>query len=260
MKKQSIEKFKNFVNKAVESISAFLHIILIFIVIIICSQAVAFCIIYLQLLNGFEITLFVFDYINIWNILSAENITSSLIYENMESVKAKIEFLMNVSIALSGILLSIVTFISYLRKNIEIARKSCFKKAQIFQSGKEDVEIMCKYFTGANYVAIHSHSFNWINKNENIKLILTDLSQKGKLKLFTSDNLPTVKDRLKDCNKTLINSIEAANVSLRFSYIERDNAKYLLYRQEDQEQTYVITVRENSESQYLLQVISQLVK
>ena len=62
----------------------------------------------------------------------------------------------------------------------------------------------------------------------------------------------------------LVEHVQETTVNLRFSYIERDNAKYLLYRQEEQQQqqqhTYVITVCENIESQYLLQAISKLVE
>ena len=180
-----------------------------------------------------------FQYINIWSILPSKEITKELIYSNFDDVKMRIEFLMNISIALSGILLSLVTFISYFRKNVGFRRKSCFRKKEIFNTGKDDVQIMCDFFKGANFVAVYSH----------------------KLKLYTGDDLDSVKTRLQnDCDTNLIKCIQKSEISLRFSYIERNNAKYLLYRQEEEKHIYVISVRENSESQYLLQVISQLVK
>ena len=79
--------------------------------------------------------------------------------------------------------------------------------------------------------------------------------------MYTGDDLVSVQKRLQnDCAPNLIKCIQKSEVPLRFSYIERNNAKYLLYRQEEENHIYVISVHENRESQYLLQVISQLVK
>jgi len=214
----------------------------------------------LQLLNLKDINLLCFNYINIWGILPLKDITSELIYQNINEVKSKIEFLMNVSIALSGLLLSLVTLISYFIQNVQLRRKSCFKKKEIFQTGKDDIAIMIDYFTNANFVAVYSHSFSWLNNNEQIRRILTELAQKSKLKLYTGDNIESVVARLDKCDSNLISCIQEAGSSLRFSYIERDNSKYLLYRQEQEDHTHVIIVRENNESQYLLQVTAELVK
>lgn len=128
------------VNRWVERFSAFLHIIIIFIVLIICSQAVAFSIVYLQLLSEKDINMICFQYINIWSILPSKEITKELIYSNFDDVKMRIEFLMNISIALSGILLSLVTFISYFRKNVGFRRKSCLGRKKFLIREK----MMCK--------------------------------------------------------------------------------------------------------------------
>jgi len=258
--KKKIWRVASSINKWIERCSAFIHLLIIALVMFVSTQAIAFCTVYLQLLNEEEIFMQCFKYINIWGILSAKPLTSNAIYDNFDSVKIRIEFLMNVSIALSGLLLSLVTFISYFRKNVEIRRKSCFRKQEIFETGKDDVKIMCEYFRGANFVAIYSHSFSWVDENNEIKTILTDLANKNKLRLFTGDNINSVKRRLKNCESKLLDCIFETKLSLRFSYVERNDAKYLLYRQEEESHTYVITVYKNSESQYLLQVISCLVK
>ena len=248
-------------NEWVERLSAFLNVLLFIIVVFACSQAVAFSIVYLQLLNEDEINVLCFQYINIWGILSSNEITNELIYFNFENIKMKIEFLMNISIGLSGILLSLVTFLSYFRKNVEFRSKSCFRKKEIFNTGVDDIKIMSSYFKEANFVAVYSHSFEWINKNNEIRGVLTELAKKNKLMLYTGDNIESVRERLKNhCGNKLIESIRQSEIPLRFSYIERNNSKYLLYRQEEESHIYIIIVRENSDSQYLLQVISQLVK
>ena len=111
-------------NEWLERLSAFLNVVIFIIVAFTCSQAVAFSIVYLQLLNEGEINILCFQYINIWGILSSNEITNELIYSNFENIKMKIEFLMNISIGLSGMLLSLVTFLSYFRKNVEFRSKS----------------------------------------------------------------------------------------------------------------------------------------
>lgn len=248
-------------NNFLGHLSVFLHIVMVLIVIFISTQAISFCIVYLQLLNKKEISLLFFEYINnIWGILDLKNITNEIIYSNIASVKMRIEFLMNVSIALIGLLLSLVTCISYFKKNVDFSKKSCFRKKEIFKTGIDDVKIMCDYFEEASYVSIYSYSFGWIAKNEKMKKILTELSKKNKLKLYTGDDIGAVKQRLQDCEPTLLNCLQKSQTSLRFSYIERNNAKYLLYRQEEENRIYVISMHENNESHYLLQVISQLVK
>ena len=248
-------------NNKIECFSGLLHIVIIIMVAFVCSQAAAFSIVYIQLLNNTKISMVFFEYINIWKILPLENVTSKLVYSNFNSVKIKIEFLMNISIALSGILLSLVTFISDCKKNVDLKRKSCFRKKEIINTGIDDIKLMCEYFKGANFVAVYSHSFGWLRNSEEIRKILTGLANKNKLRLYSGDDVKEVKERLETyCNKNLLECIQKSKVSLRFSYVERNNAKYILYRQEEEERIYVICVRENTESQYLLQVISQLIK
>lgn len=248
-------------NDFLGHLSVFLHIVMVLIVIFISTQAISLCIVYLQLLNKKEISIRLFEYINsIWGIVASRNITNELVYSNIDSVKMKIEFLMNVSIALIGLLLSLVTCITYFKKNVDLSKKSCFNKKEIFNTGVDDVKIMCDYFEEASYVSIYSHSFGWIVNNEKMKNILTELSKKNKLKLYTGDDIDAVKKRLHNCETVLLNCLCKSPTSLRLSYVERNNAKYLLYRQEEENRIYVISMHENNESHYLLQVISQLVK
>lgn len=255
------QRLWNKLNDFIGHLSVFLHIVMVLIVIFISTQAISLCIVYLQLLNEKEISIRFFEYINnIWGIVVSGNITNEFIYSNIDSVKMRIEFLMNVSIALIGLLLSLVTCISYFKKNVDFSKKSCFKKTQIFNTGVDDVKIMCDYFEEASYVSIYSHSFGWIAKNEKMKNILTELSKKNKLKLYTGDDIDAVKKRLENCEAILLNCLHKSPTSLRFSYVERNNAKYLLYRQEEENRVYVISLHENNESHYLLQVIAQLVK
>ena len=243
-----------------EPLSAFGYYIIILIVVFVSTQAITLSYIYLQLLNRKEIIIPLFKYINIWEIISSNSISNELIYKNYSTVKSKIEFILNISVALSGLLLSVVTCIAYLRRNVAINRKSCITKKEIFETGIDDINIMCNYYTGASFVVVYSHSFEWLNRNDKIRNILIELSKKNKLKLYTDDDINTVKNRLRSSCNELCDCFRQSKISLRCSYVERNNAKYLLYRQEEENHTYVITVQENKESKYLLEVISRLVK
>lgn len=253
-----IRKILTSIDNFITQASSLFYIIILLLMIFISTQAVAFCIVYFQLLNSEEITNFAFRYINIWEILPSKDLTNDIVFQNKNIVKTKIEFLMNMSIALSGLLLSMITLASYLKKRSVERKVSCFKKNEVINSGKDDVDIMCQYYENADFVSISSTSFEWLKNNQKAKDILENLAKYGKLNLFTSGEITHVKKCFDDCTN-MKNSLKKSNASLRFSYIERDNAKYVLYRQEKDGHTYIIQVHENHESQYLIQVISQLV-
>lgn len=246
------------VNAWIENISVYLYVLLIAIIVFTTLQAASFCLVYLQLLNNKDVFIPAFNFINIWDILN-EPITKQNIYANIDDVKMRIEFLMNVAISMSGLLLSIVTVVSYLRKVASYRRRSCFQRREIIETGKDDIQLMCNYFQGSTFVGVYSHSFSWIN-NKAMKNILNELAKKNKLRLYTNDNIDDVKKRLINCNESLLTCIQKTEVMVHFSYVEKYNKKYVLYRQEDEGKIYVIAVKETSESNYLLQVIENLVK
>lgn len=259
--KRYFGKIKKIIDEKLEKLSTFLYVIIFIMVIFICSQATSFCIIYIQLLKKSGINILLFKYINIWGIVSPENLDTKWVFKNSKEIKTEIEFLMNIAIALSGLLLSLITFISFFKNSISFKRKSCFKKTEIFDTGTDDIQLMCQYFDRASFVAVYSQSFEWVKKSKKIQAVFKSLAQKNKLKLYTGNDMNDVKEILKEsCNEKVERCLSSSKNSLRFSYIERNNTKYVLYRQEEDEHIYVICVRENKESEYLLEVISQLVR
>ena len=62
---KTIWKWGSMVNSWIERCSALLHIIIMLIVVFVSSQAIAFSIVYIQLLNETEINMMCFQYINI---------------------------------------------------------------------------------------------------------------------------------------------------------------------------------------------------
>lgn len=237
-----------------------LYFVLVLGTIFITLQAMAFCYVYLRILNNKEIFIPIFRFINIWGIQEGA-ISNPVILNNLDEIKTKIEFLMNISIGLSGILLSVATFISYIRKTADYKHHSCFQRTEIISRGEDDIKVMSDMYADATYVVIFSHSFGWIKNNRQMQRTLNRLARNNKLKLYTDDTLEIVKKRLENCGADIVNCIYGTHIQSHFSYVVRNNRKYLLYRDEESDgSVYVITVRENEESQYLLQVINELVK
>lgn len=236
-------------------------------VVLLCIITVFICISYIQLstgnfffLNSFKFLNMCSQFLNFGDIITNEKITVELIQENFDAVKSTLEFTANLLVAVIGIALSIGTLGSYFMKLRAVRHKASFQKREIHETGVDDIKIMLKYYKGADMVKIYSGTFGWVRKNKEMKETLMNLAEANKLSLFAPD-LVVAKKNL--CGMDgLLTHLHITTVNLRFSYIERDNAKYLLYRQEEQKQqqlhTYVITVCENIESTYLLRVISKL--
>lgn len=72
--KRYFGKIKKIIDEKLEKLSTFLYVIIFIMVIFICSQVTSFCIIYIQLLKKSGINILLFKYINIWGIVSPENL------------------------------------------------------------------------------------------------------------------------------------------------------------------------------------------
>lgn len=275
--KKRIWRWGSIVNKWIERLSGLMDVFMVLAILFVCAQTFAFCAVYFQLRSGPEtlnVNIILFKFINIWGILPGKDITNDIIRENFDTVKSNIEFQVNILIAIIGGVMSLFTLFSYFRQTVRLRRQSCFRKQEIFKKRVDDIKIMLEFYERADFVAIYSSSFSWIadgsEMGSEMKRVLEDLAENGKLKMRTGHRLETVRNNLrsKKCSHTLLDCLGPSGITLdtdksvRFSYIERDSAKYVLYRYEnpDDEKTYVITVRKNDESEYLLDVISHLIR
>lgn len=246
------------VSNFFEKISVALNIVCALLVFFVCLFTVLFFIAYVQLSHNATENLTCFQFLNFFGLLPQnEGVTSEFILENSAEIKETMEFFLNGAVALCGILLSFFTFYSYVRRVIAVKRISCFKKIQVFESGKEDIDTMLQYFEGADLITVYSRTFSWTTTGK-MEPILSPIADANKLWLYSCD-IGTAEKMLEN-SPTLKKRLRGTTVSLHFSYVERDNAKYLLYRQEENTGTYVIVVHENAESKYLLETISRLVK
>lgn len=262
-------KIRSFFSALIEKVPFAISIICWISVIVLCFITASICLSYIQLstqnitfLSTFKFLNMCSQMLNFNGDLPAGGITKEFILENSDTVKSMLEFAVNLFVAIIGITLSVGTFGSYLMKLRAVRRRASFQKKEIHETGVDDIKIMLKYYKGADMVKIYSGTFGWVGKNDEMKETLVALAEAKKLSLYAPD-IELAKKNLCQLD-VLLTHIHPTTVNLRFSYIERDNAKYLLYRQEEQKEeqkhTYVITVSENIESQYLLQAISKLME
>lgn len=250
-----------------ENIYPIISIICSLLIIVVCIAAIMSCAAYIQLAADRIEWVFCFRFLNIGNYLSINEITTDYLSANSEKIKESLTFMVNTFVAVSGLLLTLVTAISYFGKVTAAKKKSSFSKIEVFPNEKQDLEIMLSYFKGADYIAVFSQTFSWVKDNDEMINALSDVAYKNRLAIFSPDialakaNLEKIEnDSLKKTILKTLKKLENANRGLRFSYVERDNARYLLYRQEKKGHTYVIVMHENTESMYLLETISQLVR
>ena len=215
---------------------------------------------YVELVTDKVSFLFPFKVLNAVFDLSDKSVTTEVIYTNREEFQKAIEIIVNIFVAVSSLMLYLFSLISYFRKVANINKKSSFHKRKVLVDGVEDVQEMLKSFRGADYIAIFSSTYNWISKNNEMVELLKEAAGKNELVLFTkeidkvSKNLKIYKDIDSALRKTPIEGL------LHLSYVERNNARYIIYRQEEDLTKYVITVKENSDSRYLIDIISRIVK
>lgn len=249
-------KTENLMEKFLALLNPFLSIVVILGFVV----AVLAVVCYIELVMNEVRFVFPFNALNIFHIWSKERITPEFIQTNSVQLRQSIEMIVNIFIAVSSLLLYVFSAISYFRKVASINKKSSFHKRKVLEDGKEDVEEMLVSFRGADYIAIFSSTFNWINQNEEMQRLLTKAAEKKELVLYTKDK-SNVSNNLKG-QPELLSALRETKIEglLHLSYVERNNARYIIYRQEVDQTAYVITVKENPDSRYLIEIISRLVK
>lgn len=247
------ENAKIAINHVLEKISVVVNILCALAIILVCVLTILFFIAYMQLSFGYTELPLCFRILSFVGFLSPD---ISISPEHTNTLKGVLEYCLNFTVAVSGIILSCFTVFSYFRKVVAIKHTSCFNKVTVVETGKEDINIMLRYFKGADFVRIYSHTFGWAAEGD-MNTILTTLAETNKLQLYSSA-VDVAQGKLEG-SPHLKKCLNKTDIPLHFSYVERDNARYLLYRQEEHGHTYIFVVHENTESKYLLQTISQLV-
>lgn len=243
-----------------EKLSGLLTPVMSIIVVLVFVIALVSCACYIELVTKQYRFLLPFNLLNLFHVWSDQKITAKFIEENYTQLLESLDMVVNVFVAVSGLLLCVFSAYSYFKKVVKFNRSSSFQKKKVLQDGKEDVDEMLTKFRGADYIAIFSSTFNWVNGNSDMKSLLTEAAKKKELVLYTKDSA-IVSNNLKG-QEVLLSALHETKIEglLHLSYVERNNARYIIYRQEVDETAYIITVKENPESRYLIEIISKLVK
>ncbi len=184
-------------------------------------------------------------------------ISSDFIAENSDIVKGLLECVINISIAVSSILISLVTVITLAQKLFRLTKFAAVRRVNVSKD-KSDLAIMKKFFDGASSVVVFSAKFQWlINDKEMIRV----LEAVPTVKLMV-----TARDREKEVRKNLSSHRLAESVmqaptasGQHFSFIKKDNIRYILYRQADNEKPYVYIFRENLTNKLWLEAMEDII-
>lgn len=168
-----------------------------------------------------------------------------------------------------GIVLAIASFIvpalSYAAANRRAQRRSIIQSYLISEQGREDLAVMREHYADAERIIVFSGDFSWIIQDEDLRQVITRLSQDGKITLVSYKSQSEIEKRLK--NDGLYASLEnrfthKRGLRLKCSIIRKGNVRTFLYRSDKMEnghrESRVYVVTETDESRYLLEVLESL--
>lgn len=245
-------------SRVLYAIGKLFSVVSLLVVLLVSILTVASCFAYFQLANNHVSCTFFFEVLNIGGFLFEGPVTLKFINDNIELFKVPVEYATNTTVAISGLLLTVITAYSYFSKVSNFRKQSSFKKFRVYKSGVDDINVMKKYFKGADKIIIFSSTFSWATKEGIVEELET--AGKGTKKLWLySDDPETAKENLKEKDTLNKQLYENDGRPIHFSFVERDTARYILYRQEQNEETNVILFSDKEESKGLFDIIDALV-
>jgi hypothetical protein len=172
----------------------------------------------------------------------------------------------NVFVFFTSLFFAVTPIFSYLKKKNDFKKTKSIRCEIIHTPGIDDLQIMGKYYKGADLITVFSGDFDWIGKNPDIYKEFVTLANKGDLCLVSNKEEEIVKEVLKD---EIYSSLKGCFIfnkesDIKCSYVKRSNNEYFLYKQEyyvdGKEQQYVHILRTTDESRYLLSVLNMLIR
>ena len=247
------------INKLFERMNNILLFLILLFIVFVFAEAINALVVYVNLLNNKTITslgTFLIDFL--WYPVSEKSISQVSAIVQKEYITMSI----NIFIAICGVLLTCITFISYLLKVRKIRRKNVIQKIEITEKGQEDIVQMEKFYKGASRITVFSSSYSWLISNNAIKTVFEELARDKSLSLCSNGECLNVKEYLSKENSEIVNCFQDVNIDIRCSFIKRNGQKYFLYRYEDSEDQsfYINIVRSHKEGQQLLEAIEKLIE
>ena len=253
-----INAIKRVVSKVMHPLGILFSVLCLLVVLLVSTLTIASCFAYFQLANNPVSCTFFFKVLNIGGFLFEGPVTLEYINNNIELFKQPVEYATNTTVAISGLLLTAITVYSYFSKVSNFRKQSSFKKFRVYESGVDDINVMKRYFKGADKIIIFSSTFSWATKKGIVEELET--AGKGTKKLWLySDDHETAENNLSQ-NENLKKQLHKNDATpIHFSFVKRDTARYILYRQEQNEETNVILFSDKEESKGLFDIIDALV-
>ena len=190
-------------------------------------------------------------------------ISAEFIRLNYNTIKSSLEYCINISVAVSSLLLSVIAFFSFVQKRRDLNKSIGIKKYTLSSNNdRQDLAIMNEYYRDADTVIIFSTSFRWLYDEEQ-KYIRNTLEDIDNAKLIiTGEGKDELINKLKEIGSTLEKSVvpKQLHSAKRFSFVKRrGNTRCVLYRQDVSETPYIIAISENINNTLLLDAFESII-
>lgn len=161
---------------------------------------------------------------------------------------------------------SVVTTVKYYNHRLEVERRSLVQMIPVYEDGKEDLDVMLKFYRKAEHVTVYSGDFSWISLNKDLKNEIIRLVSEKKISLVSYKSEAIVKQAIQDDNlyeKLRIMFSFDSHVDKKCSLVQSGSRKMFLYkvdRELEGGNKSVCILFGKGEGEYLVESISSLSK
>lgn len=194
---------------------------------------------------------------------NSKQINSDFIKSQRFVLKSVFEYCISISVALSSLLLTITSVISYVKKMKNLEKSSGIAEYPISTNSDDtSLAIMNEFYSDADKVVIFSSSFKWLYDKRR-GYIRKTLEEVDDVKLIVTGN---GKDRLIKELEKLDSSLSKCvvprqlNSAKRFSFVKkRGNTRCVLYRQDIEKNPRIVVFSENVHNTLWLDALENII-
>lgn len=177
-----------------------------------------------------------------------------------------IGILLNTSIMLITTWYAIIPLFTYLKYRSNLKRASSFQLHEVLNDGVDDINVMNKYFNGAETITIYSGDFSFLKLNAKMREICIHLANNHRLKLVTYKSEGEINNSLGIETLGIFKSNDAiafdSKKRIKCSYVRYRSSSVFLYKYDfhgnNGRETFVCALRETRDSRYLLDTLNAL--
>lgn len=131
---------------------------------------------------------------------------------------------------------AVVTFIKHIHNKSVLRREGYIETNPVYQTGKEDLACMLKYFRSASEVTVFSGDFSWIKDNVELRNQVIRLADEEKISFISSKSKSRVKSAIS--NDSVFDSLAHlfhfnSGIEVKCSIVSNNSNSVLLYKVDD---------------------------